>query len=287
MTPPDLKYYPGHDSRKLAARVWHTEQPTADVICLHGIVSHGGWYEASSANLACNGMDVHFLERRGSGLNIEARGDVDTWTTWISDVVDYIKRLPSDRPKILLGISWGGILATCITRRHPELVSGLALICPGLYSSKAANRVQRAALRIAGLMGVVNRRVQVPLQDPALFTNSPKWQRYIELDPLTLREITIRFAINNLALLRDATTAPEQIQTPVLLMLASTDPITDNSATRAFVERMSSVEKSIIEYEGASHTLEFEDDPEPYFQDLSKWCKQVAEMATKPSTQAK
>ncbi|EMI47064.1 MULTISPECIES: alpha/beta fold hydrolase [Pirellulaceae] len=280
MIHPKLEYYTGHDSRRLAARVWNTEAPIADVVCLHGIVSHGGWYESSSASLAENGMDVHFLERRGSGLNVDSPGDVDDWQTWVSDFVVYLRKLPNNRPKILLGISWGGILATYIAKQHPELVNGLALICPGLYSSKAANRFQRIALRVARSVGVLNKRVQVPLQDPALFTHSPVWQEYIKTDPLALREITIRFAINNLKLLSEATTAPEKIQTPVLLMLASTDPITDNNATRRFVQRFGTSDKTVIEYEGASHTLEFEDDPSSYFHDLAKWCQKVASAST-------
>ncbi|MFG0289501.1 MAG: serine aminopeptidase domain-containing protein, partial [Rhodopirellula sp. JB044] len=169
-----------------------------------------------------------------------------------------------------------GILATCIARQHPELLNGLVLICPGLFSNKAANRVQRAALSLAKLIGLLNKKVQVPLQDPALFTNTPSWQKFIQQDPLALRQITIRFAVNNLELLGQATRHPEQIKTPVMLALATTDPITANEPTRDFVQRFGSTQKEIIEYDGASHTLEFEDDPSAYFHDLSNWCRGVA-----------
>lgn len=273
---PELIYYPSHDSVRLAARCWRSSGAIADLVCLHGIISHSGWYEASASHLASAGMNVHFLDRRGSGLNPDSRGDVEDWETWIADVVCYLKNLPAGRPKILLGISWGGILATSIVRRYPEMIDGLALICPGLFSKKAANAVQRTALRFATAMRLKKRRVEVPLQDPALFTNSAKWQSYIAEDPFTLREITIEFAMNNLALLRYAVGAPEQLRRPVLLMLASEDPITDNEPTRRFVERMADLDKTIIEYAGASHTLEFESDPSQYLDDLSKWCIRIA-----------
>ncbi|MEZ6090596.1 MAG: alpha/beta fold hydrolase [Pirellulaceae bacterium] len=277
---PELIYYPGHHADRLAARVWRTAQPIGDVVCLHGIISHGGWYESSCSHLASRGFRVHFLERRGSGLNSLQRGEIDHWTTWVEDVVQYIKQIDGRGPTILLGISWGAILATSIARRHADMLAGLALICPGLFSFKAANRFQRLALRMADCCGLRSKRVAVPLREPSLFTNSAQRQRYIAEDPFALRTITINFAINNLALLKQATDAPEEIELPVLLMLASSDPITDNASTRAFVERMHHPDRTIIEYANASHTLEFEDDPSQYFKDLADWCRRQSSSTT-------
>jgi alpha-beta hydrolase superfamily lysophospholipase len=273
---PVIKHYASQDARRLATRIWQCDDAIADVVYLHGIVSHGGWYESSCAYLAANGFQVHFLERRGSGLNPDNRGDVDDWTTWLSDVAIYLSQLPQSRPRIVLGVSWGGVLATSLARRHPELISGIGLICPGLFSPKAGNFAQRLGLRLAGMLGLNRMKVQVPLQDPALFTNSPKARRFIAQDPFTLRRITIRLARCNLELLRYATEAPEEIRVPVLLMLASRDPITQNQRTREFVGRIGHRDQTIIEYADASHTLEFEDDPSQYFQDLNAWCSRIA-----------
>ena len=43
--------------------------PRAEVVALHGIQSHGGWYEQSCAQLAAEGYAVSFLDRRGCGLH--------------------------------------------------------------------------------------------------------------------------------------------------------------------------------------------------------------------------
>ncbi len=277
---PQIGFYRGQDSRRLAFRRWQNVNPVADVVYLHGIVSHSGWYESSCRHLAENNFQVHFLDRRGSGLNQSDRGDVSDWNAWIEDVRIYLDQLPKDRPRILLGISWGGILAAALARRHPDLINGLGLVCPGLYSRKAATRAQQLGIHLANRIGVGQRRVEVPLQDPALFTNSPESQRYIAEDPLTLRRITLRFAKHNLALLRYAVEAPESIETPMLLMLASLDPICDNDATRSFAARVGSSDQTIIEYHGASHTLEFESNPSQYFADLTAWCERLSESET-------
>ncbi|MFZ5829225.1 MAG: alpha/beta fold hydrolase [Planctomycetota bacterium] len=262
-----------------AARVWRVKEPAAQVVCLHGILSHGGWYLPSGAHLAGEGFDVHLLDRRGSGLNCVAPGDVDRWETWPQDVEHYLERLPPDPPRLLLGISWGGMLAAAVARRRPDLLSGLGLLCPGLYSKKAANALQQAALKAAGILGLRSKRVAIPLKDPALFTSNEESKAFVARDPLSLRKITIGFALANLELTRFACERPEEIRVPALLVLAGDDPITDNPRTRAFFERIGHNEKHLIEYAGASHTLEFEPDPAPYFRDLAQWCRWAASRA--------
>ena len=277
---PQLRFFDASDGYRLVTRVWEVAEPLAHVVYLHGIVSHGGWYLASCAHLAQAGFGVHFLERRGSGLNPHARGDVANWRTWLTDLDQYMNSLPEDQPRILLGISWGGILASAAARSQTFRLDGLGLLCPGLYSRKAANRRQRSALLVAGAIGLRGLRVTIPLQDPALFTNSEKNKAYIARDPLTLRKMTIRMALANLTLTSYAVETPEAICVPTLLMIAGQDPITLNARVRRFVERVSHPQRRVIQYPGASHTLEFEDDPSPYFHDLAAWCREVAEAAT-------
>jgi alpha-beta hydrolase superfamily lysophospholipase len=256
--------------------VWDVQRPIANVVCLHGIVSHSGWYLTSGAFLAAHGFAVHMPDRRGSGLNSDARGDVDHWETWLTDVEQYLEQLSPGVPRILLGISWGGTLSVAIARHRPQLLAGLGLICPGLFSRKATTVWQRALLILAGRVGLARHRVPIPLRDPALFTNCETAKAYIASDPLTLWRITVRFALANLALTQYATEQPESIRVPTLAILAEQDPITVNAEVRAFVGRIGHDDRRVIEYPQASHTLEFEPDPRRYFEDLTGWCRDVA-----------
>ncbi len=276
----ELRQFIASDGYRLAVRVWDCHKPIARMVFVHGIISHSGWYPRSCRYLAESGFEVHFLDRRGSGLNLQDRGDAPFPEIWLRDVEEYLQHLPSDLPRLLLGISWGGTLTVAVARHRPELLRGIGLLCPGLFSQKAANLVQRTAVRLASLMGLRNRRVTIPLQDSTLFTESQSRREYIRLDPLTLRQITIRFALANLRLTRYATEAPEQIYVPTLLMLAGRDPIIDNERTRRFVQQIASDDKQILEYTGASHTLEFEPDPNQYFADLVAWGQRRAAQAS-------
>src|SRR4051794_41222112 len=116
LVPPNIEFYTAGGGRRLAVRVWRTAEPAlARIVFLHGITSHGGWYEQIAYHLAAMGLDVHFLDRRGSGLNAEHPGDVDDWRTWVEDVGAYLI-VERGAPTVLCGISWGGKLAPAVAR---------------------------------------------------------------------------------------------------------------------------------------------------------------------------
>jgi alpha-beta hydrolase superfamily lysophospholipase len=53
--------------------------------------------------------------------------------------------------------------------------------------------------------------------------------------------------------------------------LAGRDRIVTNRRTCAFWGRIAAAHTTLIEYPNAAHTLEFEPDPQPYFDDLADW----------------
>jgi acylglycerol lipase len=269
---PRIEFYTARDGRPLAVRVWDDiEPPRARVVMLHGITSHGGWYNRSCQHLQECGFEIHFLDRRGSGLNVEARGDVDRYTTWLTDVTTYLEQIRGDRPVVLCGISWGGKLAAAVARQDPGLIRGLALITPGLYSRFEPKLVKKFALRIPVRERMQNRRLRIPLQPASLFTETPIWRDYVASDPLSLQDVTFRFVQADMRLTRYAKQAAELIHTPTLMMLAGRDRIVTNSRCRNFLGRMGAAHKTLIEYPNAVHTLEFESDPHRYFADLADW----------------
>jgi alpha-beta hydrolase superfamily lysophospholipase len=239
------------------------------VVCIHGIQSHGGWYTASCDYLAGQGWDVAFLDRRGSGLNPEARGDTPLYRRLLLDLAEFLGH-GSGPPPLLLAISWGGKVAVALERFRPGLMSGLVLLAPGLCPRVGPPLGQR--LRIAWSRLVAPRRLfPIPLDDPDLFTATPRWQEFIRDDPLSLRRATARLLVASVLLDRAARRARPFVRVPTLLMLAGRDRIIDNARTRAWFEQLASADREVIEYPEAHHTLEFEPDPAPLFADLDRW----------------
>jgi alpha-beta hydrolase superfamily lysophospholipase len=251
--------------------------PRGWVVCLHGIQSHGGWYTHSCQRLADAGFTVDFLDRRGSGLNQQDRGDTPGFRRLLDDVAEFLRAGgdagPPPRPCFLIGISWGGKLAVALQRRHPGLVDGLALLCPGFSARVRPPLRQRLAILWARLVAP-RRLFPIPLNDPELFTATPHWQRFIADDPLGLRAATARLFIESLRLDGYLHVVPRHVGVPVLLLLAEHDRIIDNRRTRRYVERFASTDKETIEYPGAHHTLEFEPEPERFIADVRRWLEQ-------------
>lgn len=248
--------------------------PRAQVVCLHGIQSHGSWYEHSCERLRQAGFAVSFLDRRGAGLNEQDRGDAPSFRRLLDDIAEFLRSLreaeEARRPIFLVAISWGGKLAAALQRRHPGLVDGLALLCPGFFAQVRPPLRERFRIVAARLLAP-RKLFPVPLSDPALFTAAPRWQQFIADDPLSLRQATARLLVESVRLDGYLRVVPGHVRVPVLLMLAGQDRIIHNARTRRYVDRFTSKDKEVIEYPEASHTLEFEPDPEQFLADLIGW----------------
>jgi alpha-beta hydrolase superfamily lysophospholipase len=252
--------------------------PKARVVCLHGIQSHGGWYEASCRRLRDEGCDVFFLDRRGSGLNQEARGDTPSFRRLLDDVGEFLQTLrgPGAPPLFVVAVSWGGKLGAGIDIRYPRLIDGLALLAPGFCPRVKPSRLEQIRIATAALTSP-KQCFPIPLNDARLFTDSPQWQKFISSDPLGLREATARLLFQSARFDMYLKSAARHIRIPILLQLAGKDQIVDNAKTRRFVSRFGSRYVRVREYPEAHHTLEFETVSESQLDDLCAWIDRTSQ----------
>jgi alpha-beta hydrolase superfamily lysophospholipase len=250
----------------------------AEVVCVHGIQSHAGWYGHSCERIAAAGYRVFFLDRRGSGRNRHGRGDAPSFRRLLDDLAEFLRPLAlanaHSLPRFLVGISWGGKLAVGLQRRHPDLVAGLVLLCPGLCAKVAPPLLQRLVIA-ASRMIAPRRQFPLPLNDPHLFTTTPRWLKFLQDDPLALHQATARLLIESFRLDFFARWAASAVRVPTLLLLAGQDRIIDNERTRRIAARFPGP-LEVIEYPEGQHTLEFEPDPEPFIRDVIAWLNHLS-----------
>ena len=270
----EVRSFVASDGYPLHVRIWPAAAPQrGQVVVLHGVQSHGGWYHRLGSTLAAAGYTASFPDRRGSGANAIDRGHAQSPRRLNRDLAEGLQALRNQEPKqpiALAGISWGGKLAVIAAARHPELVDALALVCPGLHPRVGVSRRERLAIAWAFF---TNRRktFPIPLSDPALFTASPEGQAFIAGDPFSLREGTAGLMAASFIIDRLVAIAPGRIHQPALLMLAGQDRIVDNARTLAYFESLASADRTVIEYAEGHHTLEFDPDPSRYANDLVAW----------------
>ena len=277
---PAIKQFVTSDGYEHQYRHWQpdAERPKGFVVALHGIQSHSGWYEFTGSGLCEAGYEVFFIDRRGSGLNERDRGHARHRERLVNDVVQLLRDVREHRnesaptvPVTLLGLSWGGKLAAMVAGHRPELLDGLVLLYPGIRSQIQTSCLNHLRLSLARRLEVFEKHVRIPLDDPALFTAEPEWQKFIRNDELALHDVTVAFLLANRQLDRRMSHCGSDIRCPVLTMLAGRDRIVDNIATKQWFGALATQERKLIEYPKAAHTLEFEPSRETYLTDLITW----------------
>ncbi|MCK6486575.1 MAG: alpha/beta fold hydrolase [Phycisphaerae bacterium] len=272
--PPVVEVVRHRDGYEASARWWGTPSPRGAVLYLHGIQSHGGWYEGAGAHLARADFAVLMPDRRGSGLNAAQRGHVEGPQTWLDDMEDLLQTL-RDRTGLtrahVVGVSWGGKLAATAAASDVRGIASLTLIAPGIYPRIDLPMGQK--MRVAwSLVSEPRRRFPIPLDDARLFTNNPERIAWVDADALRLRSVTGSFLVASHRLDRAARGLPRSHwRGPVHLLLAEHDRIIDNARTRDWFAALPDGAHRRTEYAGAYHTLEFETDPTPMHADVLEW----------------
>ncbi len=244
------------------------------MLYLHGIQSHGGWYEESGGLLAEQGLTVLMPDRRGSGMNQEQRGHAESADQCLGDALETLQTLLQTTgfaAAHVVGVSWGGKLASALAAASPEEVRTLTLVSPGLFPK--VDMTAAAKIRVA--MALVNDRhrlFDIPLNDFRLFTSNPERIKYLECDGLMLRQVSAAFLLASRRLDRRA----RQLRRSgwrggVHMFLAGRDKIIDNEQTSEWLRELGLADVKITAYAEGEHTLEFEADNSPFLGALVDW----------------
>jgi acylglycerol lipase len=273
-TTPQFRTWTMSDGYELGGRFWRPHYSAAGVILyLHGIQSHGGWFEWSASLLAESGAGVLLADRRGSGLNETARGDVPCMKRWLQDIDEcaaWAGRESGATRFPLVGVSWGGKLAAAWAARRPDVAGAILLIAPGFFPAVDLSAIAKIGVGLALLTGG-NRLFRIPLNEPALFTDNPAGQKFIQSDPLRLERVTARFLWHS----RQLDKCVRRLRAgafgqSVTLLLAGHERIIRNTITEIWVRSICTTAR-ISRFPNAAHTLEFEPDPLEFAAALRSW----------------
>lgn len=120
-------------NEKLHLRRIFKNEAGQPVLMLHGAVENGKiFYSENNKGLASylahHGFDVFVADLRGRGLSEPVikkgatHGQTESITEDIPAFINEIKKIKGNSPQILMGHSWGGVLALSCLARHPQYI---------------------------------------------------------------------------------------------------------------------------------------------------------------------
>jgi len=269
---PNAKYVkiPASDGYLIHCCIWEpVGNYKSDILYLHGIQSHSGWYEESSRRLANNGYRVIFPDRRGAGLNRIQRGHLESWRLLLYDIESVLGFFGWPEKLPVLAVSWGATIACILERQRCPWLDKFVFITPGFKPYVGFNFFKKLSIASNLLLRHGLGYFPIPIPGADYFTNDKDRQEFVSKDEDTLRECTARFfeQSRKLDIMLNRTFA-----TPTLLLLAENDRIIHNEKTiKYFKKKFIHPGNRFKIYPGYAHTLEFEDKNFNFIEDILSW----------------
>ncbi len=266
------------DGYRLQYQTWKPRgTPHATIVLLNGVMSHSGWFQPLAEPLVRTGIALIGADRRGSGLNQEARGDAPSARVLIDDVKRIVdaERL-DDVPLHLAGWCWGAVLAVHLAAEHEGLFRTLLILTPGLCPTDELTARMREQEPLRRASPPEAPCLESPIRE-AMFTSGPYLEGFIERDEHRCRLFSPRFhaIMTKMAMLAPARLGA--LRLPMLLVLASEDRATDNPQTLRVFERVTKA-RVAIEHVHSAHGIQF-DAPEELARILVSWVQPGASAA--------
>ncbi len=274
----DTEWLSCADGSKLFVRCWQAANPRAFVLYLHGIEGHSLWFKETAEYLQASGITTLAVDRRGSGMSQEKRGDCQNCQVLIDDTrvaLNFAKKKAGSLPLFLMANCWGAKLASILAQKqNPEsrILAGLIFSSPAIDVKVDLPFSQK--LQVAwGLLFGASKNIPIPLKIED-FTDNQRFLEFISADRLRLTDASPRFFMSTAILSLMSKKTAEKIYLPTLLIQSGIDSIVDIDKVKTWYNRLSSTDKTMQIFPGVLHSLDFDSNPAEYRKLLLDWiCK--------------
>jgi alpha-beta hydrolase superfamily lysophospholipase len=219
----------------LAFARWGMPTPRGRVVIAHGYGEHGERYRHTARWLNRQGWSVSALDQRGFGRSGGVRGDVPEIKGPVEDLAWFLRQerthdLESQggdapaRPQILLGHSFGGLVALLALLWHPDTLDGLIVSSPAIKLKPFPLPLRM--LHKMMLCLAPHRPLNVPGDKSQVCSDPVLVQRYQE-DPLCHRYISAAFIAAFDQGREELLPFGAELDRPILLLEAGADTLID------------------------------------------------------------
>ncbi len=242
----------GHGSLKLAFARWEHPDPKGRVVISHGYGEHGERYRHTAKWLHSLGWSVSSMDHAGFGRSEGNRGDATGIKPFADDFTLFLRQerlhdaarrdahprlvedvpllAPPVMPQVVLGHSFGALVAMLACLWHPDALDGMVLSSPALSLWPRAGLMKligSVLFRLAPHLSIdLPGNKNLVCSDPVLV------QRYWA-DPYCHRRVTASFPAALQEGQDELVAFGSELDRPILLLQAGEDTVVDPDGTEA------------------------------------------------------
>src|SRR5256712_12536270 len=123
------------DGTQLVYDAYEATAPRAAVLALHGWFDHAGRWRETGERLCAAGYSAYRLDLRGHGRSGGRPGHLSRFSQLLGDLQAFrrVVRIRTERPQVLLGLSFGGLVALRYLETQPsDPIAGAVIAGPWL-----------------------------------------------------------------------------------------------------------------------------------------------------------
>lgn len=246
--------------------------PKAVVLLAHGYAEHAGRYQHVARRLTDSGYAVYAVDHWGHGQSDGEGGYVPrfaAFTDGMAELLTLVEINHGDVPRLLLGHSMGGLIATLflIERQSAFVAAALSgpAIVPGAPPSRFTVWISRFLSRFFPRLGVLSLDANGVSRDPAVVA------AYLA-DPLVhTGKIGARLGKEFMDAMAAAQAGAPKITLPILFQHGEEDSLASVAGSQYLFDYVSSADKTLTIYPGLFHEIYNEPEQGAVLDDLIGW----------------
>jgi alpha-beta hydrolase superfamily lysophospholipase len=264
------------DGLDLFLRRWETEGVPHQwtFVLVHGLGEHSGRYQHFAEWFAPRGAIVYAVDHRGHGRSGGQRGHAPSLNVLLDDLDLVVKRARVERggPLVLIGHSFGGLLAIAYALDRPDRIDKAVFSAPALVARVKVPAWKQA---LAGVLPKVAPKASFANEiDSNVLSHDPAIAPAYTTDPLVHNQITAGLYADTIARGEAFIRRAPELRVPFLLMHGRDDQVVDPIGSQRFFARATAPDRAFCLYPGLYHEIFNEVDHERVFQDIESWLMQ-------------
>lgn len=247
-------------------------RPRAIVLLAHGYAEHAGRYTHVATRLTDAGYAIYAVDHWGHGQSDGEGGYVPRFSAFLdgmSELLTLVEINHGETPRLLLGHSMGGLIATLFLVERQQAFVAAALSGPAILPAEPPSRftvwISRFLSRFFPRLGVLSLDASGVSRDPAVVDA-------YRADPLVYGgKIGARLGKEFMDAMAVAQADAPKIRLPILIQHGAADRLTAPAGSRYLFDNVASLDKRLEIYPGLFHEIYNEPEQGAVLGDLIEW----------------